>query len=282
MPSQVCILTDSTAQFPHPAFHGQELVHIIPLHIYYKGKCYQGGRDLKVQDLLVKGVEDEHPTLLAPTVEELRRVLMRLGQQHSQIVILMLSKHLNPAIRLAGEAIFALKGSVPALLIDSETCGIGLGLLVQAAAEAAKKGSSLAEINLLLRRLITRVYALFCLHDLTYLSRCGHLDPAQAIVGQMLGITPLYLLEYGRLFPVHKVRNPHHLMDLLQEFIYEFTTIQHIALVRGAIPFDQEARILKEHVCHDFPSISFSEHRLSPEMAAIFGPRSLGLVVLEG
>jgi DegV family protein with EDD domain len=282
MHSPVCILTDSTAQFPSAAFPGQELVNIIPLHIHYKGKFHYGGRGLKIQDLPMSRMEDEHPKLIAPSAEEFRKVLTSLEQQYHQMVLLLLSKHLNPAITFAKEAIESLKGRASVLLIDSETCGVGLGLLVQAAAGAAKKGASLAEINLLVRGLISRVYMLLCLHDLIYLSQGGHLDPAQAMVGEMLSIAPLYLLEYGKLFPMQKVRSQHHLLDMLQEFIGEFTAIQHIALVRGIVPFEQEARTLRERVSRDFPRVSFSEHLLNSEMASIFGPRCLGLVVLEG
>lgn len=282
MHSPICILTDSTAQFTNASFPGQELVNLIPLHIHYKGEVHQGGRSLKIQDLPIGRIQDEHPQLIAPSAEEFCKVLTYLEQQYRQFVLLLHSKHLSPAIIFAKEAIESLKWGASVLLIDSKTCGVGLGLLVQAAAGAAKKGASLAEIDLLVRGLISRVYVLLCLHDLSHLSQGGYLDPAQAIVGEMLGIVPLYLLEYGRLFPMHKVRSQHHLLDLLQEFIGEFTAIQHIALVRGIVPFEQEARTLKGHVSRDFPHASFSEHLLNSEMATIFGPRCLGLVVLEG
>lgn len=282
MHSPVCILTDSTAQFPNAAFPGLELVNVIPLHIHYKGRFHQGGRGLKIRDLPIGRIQDEHPKLIAPSAAEFCKVLTYLEQQYRQFVLLLHSKHLSPAIIFAKEAIESLKWGASVLLIDSKTCGVGLGLLVQAAAGAAKKGASLAEIDLLVRGLISRVYVLLCLHDLSYLSQGGYLDPTQAIVAEMLGIAPLYLLEYGRLFPMHKVRSQHHLLGLLQEFIGEFTTIQHIALVRGIVPFEQEARTLKGHVSRDFPRASFSEHRLNSEMATIFGPRCLGLVVLEG
>jgi fatty acid-binding protein DegV len=131
------------------------------------------------------------------------------------------------------------------------------------------------------RGIIPRIYTVFCTQSLTYLYRSGHLDPAQAIIGEMLGVMPFFILENGRLVPIQKVRNPRHLVDILHEFIAEFENLKHIALVQGVPPFEQEVRNLKERLNGDYPSASYSEHTLGAALATILGPRSLGVFAME-
>jgi DegV family protein with EDD domain len=276
----VCILTDSTAQFPTTSFPGQELVSVIPLNIQFNGLRYSDGKDLKIGDLPLSARDPSSPTALPPTPEDFRQIFVKLGSEYDQIVAILLSPNLSLVIQNAQQAI-SLMGWAPVTLIDSKTTGVGLGLLVQAAAEAAQEGASSLEVKRFIHSRIAHIYTVFCIQSLTYLSQAMHLDPAQAVVGEMLGVIALFLLENGRLVPVQKARNLRHLSDLLHEFILEFGDLQHIALSRGVIPFETEARSLRERICQDFPSTPYSEHIMGTALASILGPRSLGLVAME-
>lgn len=279
--ARVCILTDSTAQFPTPVFPGDELVSIIPMHVQLDGQIYTDGKDLRTVNLPASARNHIHPQVLAPTPEEFHQAFVALGQKYHEIVVLLTSSHLSPATASAQQAVAMGKGPAIVHIIDSQTTAVGLGLLVQAAASAAQNGDPGSRINRMVRGIIPRIYTVFCVQSLTYLYRSGHLDPAQAIVGEMLGVTPFFLLENGRLVPIQKVRNSRHLVDILHEFIAEFNDLKHIAIVQGVPPFEQEARNLKERLNGDFPSATFSEHTLGVALAAILGPRSLGVFAME-
>jgi DegV family protein with EDD domain len=279
--SRVCILTDSTAQFPFPNFKGYELVNVIPMHVQMDGKLYTDGKDIKAANLPVSARNLSKPQALPPTPEEFRQTISSLGRKYHEIIVLLVSSHLCPVVESALEAAEALRGIASIHIIDSQTTAVGLGLLVQSAAEAAFRGDTSLQINRLVRGMLPRIYTVFCLQSLTYLYHSGHLDPAQAIVGEMLGVTPFFILENGRLVPIQKVRNSRHLVDMLHEFIAEFANLKHIALVQGVPPFDQEARNLKERINGDFPTATFSEHTLGAALATILGPRCLGVVAME-
>jgi DegV family protein with EDD domain len=279
--SRVCILTDSTAQFPTPIFPGDELVSIIPMHVLLNGQLYTDGKDLRTVNLPPSARNHTHPPAIAPTPEEFQLVFASLGQKYHEIVVMLTSSHLSPAVAAAHKAVELGKGPAIVHIIDSQTTAVGLGLLVQVAAHAALSGDPGSRINRMVRGITPRIYSVFCVQSLTYLYRSGHLDPAQAIVGEMLGVTPFFLLENGRLVPIQKVRNSRHLVDILHEFIAEFNDLKHIAIVQGVPPFEQEARNLKERLNGDFPTATFSEHTLGAALAAILGPRSLGVFAME-
>jgi DegV family protein with EDD domain len=279
--SQICILTDSTAQFSGPVFPGHELVNIIPLHIQLKEQQFTDGKDLKTANLPPSVRNHTFLKTISPTVEEFCQVFTALGRKYNEIITILISAQLNPAYWVAQEAATTLRGPVAIHIIDSQTTAVGLGLLVQAAAEAVENGASSLRINRLVRGLIPRIYTVFCVQSLTYLYHSGHLDPAQAIIGEMLGIMPFFILENGRLVPVQKIRNSRHLVDILHEFITEFSNLQHIAIIQGVPPYEQEARTLKERINGDFPTVHLSEHNLGVSLAIILGPRSMGVVAME-
>lgn len=277
----ICILTDSTAQFPAPIFPGHELINIIPHHIALNGQVYQDGKDIKAASLPASAAKTPGFQALPPSVDEFRQVYSNLGKRYGQIFTITISSHMSETYKNAVEAAETAHGPADIHVLDSQTTAVGLGLLAQMAAEAINDGSGVGQTNRLIRGLIPRVYTVFCVQSLTYLYHSGHLDPAQAIVGEMLGITPFFILENGRLVPIQKVRNPRHLVDLLHEFVAEFGNLKHIAMLQGYPPMEQEARSLRERLNGDFPGTSISEHHIGAALAAILGPRCFGIVAME-
>jgi len=281
MASRVCILTDSTAQFTSAHFPGQELVKVIPLQIHFNGKHYPDSRDLKLKDLPITIYDASHPRLIPPTSDDFRQAYLSLEEEFDEIITVLLSANLSPSIVNAKEAATSLLGKVSLQIIDSRSIGVGLGLLVQTIAEALHNGVSSLEVHLLASNLIRHLYSFFCVQSLTYLCRTAHLDPAQALVGEMLGIIPVIILENGRLMPIQKAHSPRQMVDLLYEFVSEFGALQHITLIKGTISFDQGTRHIRERISEIFPTTSYSEHTLDIALACMLGPCSLGLVALE-
>lgn len=279
MPS-VCILTDSAAQFTAPVFPGQELVHILAYRVLRHGAQAELDAEAKLNALPASARNGDTPLAYPPTVEDFRQAFHSLGQQYREIIVLLTCAQFSSAAANAAAAANS-RGAAVIHIIDAQTTSVGLGLLVQEAARAAAQEANGAQINRLLRGLMPHVYTVFCLQSLSYLAHNGLLDPAQAIAAEIAGLTSFLFLENGRLTPIQKARSPRHLVDLLREFVSEFEDLKYVALINGAPPFVLEARTLRER-CNDcFPEAVFSEHPLSLPLAAMLGPLSLGMVVME-
>ena len=268
----VCILTDSTAQFTQSRFPGHERVHVIPFDL--QGVERQEGR------FLPGGVITQR-RLIAPSPQDFVRAYTRLSRDYDSIVVITLSSLFNPTMSHALAAAEQYNNGAPVEVIDSQTTALGLGMLVQIAAEAASEGASLKEIDRRLRVSIPRVYLLLCIPELTYLAQSGHMDYAQALVGEMMGILPIFTFEEGRLVPMEKVRTPRHLFEAFQDFMGEFEAPARIALVNSSGRGSLRTSPLRQYVQDTFPETLFSEHPIQPHQAALFGPRCIGLVVLE-
>lgn len=269
--SNVCILTDSTVQFTHPNYPGHERVYVIPFE--FQTSTQQGNESRSRSGLAQR--------LIPPSPQEFVRFYAQLSREYDTIFVLTLSSLLNPTNSFALSASVQYSNHATINVIDSQTTGIGLGLLVQAAAAAACAGDPPVEIERRMRASIPRVYMLFCIPELTYLAHSGYMDYSQALVGEMMRMLPIFALEGGRLTPMEKVRTRRHLFESFLEFINEFDAPAYIALVRGVSHNTIRTRPVRQYVQETFPNTSFSEHTIAPHLAALFGPQSTGLVIME-
>jgi DegV family protein with EDD domain len=181
----------------------------------------------------------------------------------------------------AQQAARMMQGRVSVQVIDSQTTSVGLGYLVQTAAEAALRHDSAIEIERVIRGIIPHIYSIFCIPGLTYLHHAGFIDYAQAVAGEMLNLLPIFTLEEGHLTPLEKARNMRGLSDFFQEFLDEFCDLYYISFIQSAPPLNHESRVLREHAQSNFSNAPFSEHAINLPLAALFGPRSLGVIVVE-
>ena len=265
--SKLCILTDSTAQFTRPNFLGQELVHVIPFELEPEARR--------------SAPFVSRPHLKPPEPQDFLLRFTQLSQEFDNLLVITLSASLSPASANAQEAATRYNDHTSIQVVDSQTTAIGLGLLVQEAAAAASRGDSLQEIERQVRSTIPRIYQLFCIPELTYLAATGYIQTSQALVGEMMGLLPIFAMEEGRLTPMEKVRTQRHLFESFQEFMEEFEDPCHIALMRGAGSNPLRTRPLRTYVQESFPQTPFSEHPLGPHTAAMFGPKCIGLVIME-
>lgn len=279
--SSICILTDSSAQFPQLAFPGRNLVRVISLDVELNGIRYEEGKALKTSSLPATANSSLNPHLLPPPSEKLRQLFVNLGQTYNEIITITLSSHLSNLYECAQQAAEDVSGRVSVQMMNSQSTSVGLGILVQAAAEAAASGVSGVEIERQVRSLIPHIYAVFCTPGLSYLAYAGYVDHAQAAIGEMLGLLPLFALEEGKLTPLEKVRTHRNALDFFQEFLDEFDSLQHIALLQSVLPNQQDLRLLREHAEDYFQQTPFSEHTINLPLATLLGPRTVGLMVVE-
>lgn len=276
---RTCILTDSTANFSKSSFAGQEHVIILPHYVRVDDHLIADNKDLSIYFPIAR--YKQAPISNPPSVEAFRNAYTSLGMMYKEIVVILLSSHLSQANINAHLASQSCKSPANIFIIDSLNTAVGLGLLVQAAADFAHRGYTGVEINRLVRGIINHIYSVFCLPDLSHLYRSGQIDPAQAIVGEMLGVIPFFTLENGRLVHTQKIRSPRHLVDIMYEFVAEFENLKYLALIQGINTYEQESRNLRDRISQNVRTTPLCEHGLSLALATILGPHCIGLVVME-
>ncbi|HEY9089956.1 MAG TPA: DegV family protein [Anaerolineaceae bacterium] len=277
----VCILTDTSAQFPQLAFPGRNLVRVLGLDVSLNGILFEDGKEIKANSLPFTANATLNPKVSAPTPDKLYALLNSLSQSYDDIIAILLSAQLSNVYASVARAADEVKGRIRVQMIDSQTTSVGLGILVQIAAEAAAAGIHPVEIERLVRSMIPHIYMVVCTPGLSYLSYAGYIDHAQATLGEMLNLLPIFTLEEGHLTPLEKVRNHRNMLDFFTEFLDEFDAIQHIAFLQSVQPSQADSRLLREHAEDFFEQTPFSEHTINLPLATLLGPRTQGLIVVE-
>lgn len=279
--NSTCILTDITAQFPQPAFLGRELVHVLPLAIRLENKLIEDSKEIKNLTFPQTAADSLHPAIVPPSTDRLIQLFQALNHDYNEIVVITVSSKLCNIFSSLQKAITAFSGSSRIYLVDSSSISIGLGILVQIAAESAYSGLKAQEIDRKLRQVIPHIYSYFCTPSLTYLYHAGFIDYAQAKVSEYLNLYPLFLLEEGILTPQQKVRSYRNALETFQEFLDEFSHLRQVSLVQGGNVPPQETRQIKLYSEENFPRTPFTEHQMTPYLATLFGPSFLGLFIHE-
>lgn len=278
--NSICILTDSTAQFTKPSFPGRSFVHVVSLNVNLDSQVIPDDQELKVGDLPVSAYRIP-PQLHIPDIDEFRDLFYELAEEYRTIIAILASSSLCGLVENAQRAADLVRGRINVQVIDSQSTSVGLGFLVQMAAEAVENRTPVLEVERLVRGIVPHIYSVYCIPGLSFLSNAGFIDHSQAVVGEMLGLLPIFSFEEGRLSPLEKARNSRHLVDFFQEFIDEFTELYHISLIQSVPALQHEGKALREHALANFPRTPFSEHPINLSLAALIGPRSIGVIAIE-
>lgn len=237
---------------------------------------------LKVSDLPPVATRKLSFHLTAPTVERFSTLFSHLSKRFESIVGIFSSSLLSSCYENAQKASKDYQGKVEIFLIDTQTFSVGLGHLVQCALDAADQGLSAAEIDRKVRNLCAITYSLICTPAVSYLHHNGFVDHGQAMIGEMLGLYPIFTLESDKLLPIEKVRSYRQALTFFQEFLEEFEHVKHVSVIKSPLIVYNEPR-----QASSFPLINtlsksiYSEHIINLPTAMLFGPTCLGMFIVE-
>jgi DegV family protein with EDD domain len=281
--AKVHIVTDSTAHFEDPMTPQKLGVTVVPLTIQFGRQYFKEGIDLTEDEFFQRmATSPQPPTLHAPAADDFRAVYGNLIKSTDKILSLHISSKLSQTCGRAKTAAEDYLGRCQIVALDSWTTSVGLGILVQAAAQAANEGKSLGDIVRIVRGMISHIYAVFFVDTLDYLEHSGLIGKSQSILGTMLGIKPFLSIEEGEIIPIEKVRTRDKAIDKLTEFASEFSNIERGVILQSTTAPTEDTRLLLEQLELACPGPKFPVMRYGPTLACQLGPDSLGIFVYEG
>jgi DegV family protein with EDD domain len=173
-----------------------------------------------------------------------------------------------------------LKGRYTIRVIDSMSTSLGLGLLVELAAQAAEAGAGVHEIARVVNGAVPQLYVSVFSESLNYLERSAHLSGSQSILGTMLGIKAMLMMEEGKLHPLEKVQTREEVVDKLYEFVAEFAHVSRVGVMQHN--YSDASTALIERLRVLLPHAVIQPIGYSPSLAVHLGPNVVGVVVYEG
>lgn len=220
--SGVVVLTDTTTYMPAELIESLG-VEQIPLYVGWDG-------DLRPEDeyedleAFYERLRDspDLPTTSQPSVGDFKARFEPALDAGHDIVSIHLAGGISGTCESAREAATALadQGGGRIEVVDAETGAGGLGCVVVAAADAARRGASIDEVAAEARRARGTLDIWFCLDTLEYLRRGGRIGGAQALLGSALKIKPI--LTFGtEISPVGRVRTRSKARERMEAYLVE-------------------------------------------------------------
>ncbi|RIV35630.1 DegV family protein [Micromonospora radicis] len=201
----VAVVTDSTAYLPAELLPAYRLT-VVPLTVVLNGVEGLEGVDTSPADatqaLTARRVS---VSTSRPAPEQFARTYRDLLAAGAEgVVSVHLSAGLSGTVEAAQLAAARFDGRVS--VVDSRSCGMGLGFPAIAAARAAAHGADLAGVRDAAVAAVGRTTIFFYVDTLEFLRRGGRINAAEALLGTALSVKPILYMPDGGIVLRDKVR----------------------------------------------------------------------------
>ncbi len=213
----VRIFTDSTCDLT-PDRLAELGVKMVPLTVFFADASYLAGVELSTSKFYEK-LRDakEIPTTAQPTPAAFEDAFRQSLEAGEEIVGIFIGDRMSGTVQSATIAKQALNDDARIHIINSETVCLALGLLVEIAADLAKKGENAQSITETIESLKSRARIYAAVETLEYLKKGGRLSATSAVLGTMLNIHPLVTVQDGLVQSVGKARGRKGMMEGLRK-----------------------------------------------------------------
>ena len=272
------IVTDSTCDLPETLVHQYNLT-VIPLHIQQGDHAYLDGVNLTREQFYAQlpGFNPA-PTTATPSPEIFKQAFEKLADAGAKAILsIHISESLSATInsaRVAAEQFTR----IPVTVLDSSQLSLGMGFIVEKAAQMAQAGKRLEEIVASLGEVMKRTYVFASLKTLEYLRRSGRMNFAVARLGELLQIKPLLHMHQGK--PVaHRARTQKRATERLLEWLQEYAPYERLAIVHAGVPEDANAML--ERIRSFLPNGDIPIVQITPVLGAHLGVGALGFACIS-
>jgi len=272
------IVTDSTCDLPE-ALVKQYDITVIPLHIQQGDNTYLDGVNLTREQFYEKlpGFKPA-PTTAAPGPDVFTQIFEKLADKGAKAILsIHISESLSATInsaRIAAEQFTR----IPVTVLDSSQLSLGMGFIVEKAAQMAQAGKRLEEIVASLGEVMKRTYVFASLKTLEYLRRSGRMNSTVAHLGELLQIKPL--LHMNQRKPVaHRARTQKRATERLLEWLQEYAPYERLAIVHAGVP--EDAKAMLERIRSFLPDGDIPIVQITPVLGAHLGVGALGFACIS-
>ncbi len=272
------IVTDSTCDLPASIVERWQ-VTVLPLYINIGKEAYLDGVDMSRQAFYERlPTFSPHPTTAAPGPDIFRQAYEQLAAEGAaEILSIHIAESLSATVNIARVAAKETT-AVPVTVLDSGQLSLGMGFMVQAAAEAAAHGASMAEILSLLEEQASRTHVFAVIDTLTYLRRSGRMNNVIASIGSLLRIKPLLKMHQGEAAS-ERVRTLNNAYKRLLKLLESVGPVEKAALVHTHSL--ERAESLRQLAAHLLPDGHIPSVDITPVLGAHLGPNAVGFVCIS-
>ncbi len=275
--SGICIVTDSTASLPAEvvAKYG---IRVVPLSLSFGNETFRDGVDINSEEFLRRlKVAKQLPTSSQPAIGDFVTLFEEIVPNCDSIIAILLGSKFSgtysSALR-AAEDFPQCKISI----VDTLSTYMGLGFLVQRAAEAVAEGKSHDEIVAMVEAMVPKMHIILALDTLEYLRRGGRIGGGAAFIGGLLNIKPLLQIKDGQVEALERVRSKKKADQRLVEIMAHDVAGKPAHVVLGGVDNPQEVSEMEAMVKEQVKPVEFQIVGIGPVLSTHTGPGVVGLV----
>jgi DegV family protein with EDD domain len=274
---KIAVVTDSSAYLPNSALAGLD-VSVIPLWLLWDKDRFRDGVDIDPPTFYRRLAQSKTlPTTSQPSPDEFATHFQSVSAQADAIVGVLVSSQISGTIASAQAARLQLP-ELTIQIVDSLSCSMGLGLMVLAAARAAKAGGSLDEVVGAAQEMCDKTHLLFAVDTLEYLHRGGRISGVKRMVGTALKIKPILHFREGRIEQLSQARTKRKALTHMLEIAEERLGGKGMAEVAVLdIDASDEGDAFAELVQERFTPPIMHRSGVSPVVGAHVGPGTIGM-----
>ena len=227
---QIGIVTDSTSDISPELVKAYD-IQVIPAILVVNGKTMQDGPDISRNEIYRDlPTMKESPTTAAPAIGSFQRVYESLLKNGiDQVISIHVSSTLSSMYNNAVVAAKAIGKQVH--VIDSRQVTLGSGFQVLAAAQAARAGLTISEIQNAIIDLRKRVHLVAMLDTLEYAYRSGRISWARSSVASILQIKPFVGVVDGSVLRLGETRTRQKGIERLYKMLNDLGPLDQLAVL---------------------------------------------------
>ncbi len=273
----VAVVTDTCHYLPADVLAANEISQV-SLYVHWKDEVLRESEisdyDAYFQRL---GAAAELPTTSQPSIGDFLAVYEPLLASGKDIVSVHLSGGMSGTARAAEQARDQLGVSQDRVqIVDSSTACGGQGLVVLAAAAAARGGADVPAVAQRARDARAELRMWFSIDTLDYLRKGGRIGGAQAWLGSALRIKPILTVE-SEITPVERVRTSGRVFERMVELLQSRNDDGADAYMVQHIQAPQVAAKLTERALAIFGKAPVVTSEIGPVIGSHVGPGLLGV-----
>jgi DegV family protein with EDD domain len=277
--SPVAVVTDTTNYLPRELAEREGIRQV---------SLYVGWKDEPQRESEMDGFgafyerlrsDPDLPTTSQPSIGDFLAVWEPLLDAGQDIVSIHLAGGISGTFESARQAhgLLAERGLGDRVeVIDAETACGGTGLVLLAAAAAARGGADKEAVAARAREARKALKIWFCVDTLEYLRRGGRVGKAQAWIGGTLKIKPILSLEY-EIVPVERVRTAKRAFERMVGYAQELHDAGADGWVVQHIQATEQAERLMDRCREIFGSECVFSSEVGPVIGTYTGPGLLGV-----
>ncbi len=229
----VQIITDSTSDLTEQ--EQRELnVHMLHMRVIFEDGVYTDGVDITKEQFYEKQAQAKIlPKTTQVNPQEYCDAFEPLLENGDEVVAIIMSSRLSGTFQSAQIAKDMAKGGERLHLVDSLNVTIGEGLLVREAVRMRDAGATGTQIAAALEELKHRVRFVAFIGTLKYLKMGGRISTSTAVLGTMLGISPVVAIVDGEVKSVGQVRGKQKILSYTLDFFREYPVDSRHCVVFG-------------------------------------------------